>query len=163
MSSTAVLNRQSYRIEKLEALSGATGYSSYVQRGYEGIFGSSTIIISAEYLSLQNKLEIKRIKELSKLPENWDSDGALKISISSIERGVALIEEIDGYNIDVYFSSPGPNGEILIHLKSAEKEIEFILYPTKTKYVQFYKNQFVAQGEFNTEYLQQMISWLESE
>jgi hypothetical protein len=109
---------------------------------------------------LRNKLEISKIKKFLKLEPNWDSYGAAAISEQSVEKAVAFIAGIDIYNIDVYNTSPGPNGEVLVHLKSGKREIEFLFYADKAKYVLFESNQYESQGTYTPEILNELIDWL---
>ena len=111
-------------------------------------------------LSLTNKLEIQKVKSFTELEENWDSYGAQKVSEEVTENSILLIEAIDFLDEDVYFTSPGPNGEIMIQLKNEDKEVELIVYESKTKFVTFENNEFKKQGDFEANILPKIIEWL---
>ena len=49
--------------------------------------------------------------------DNWDSYGAEKPSESAIVNALSFIRVIDAHGIPVYFTAPGPNGEIVVELR----------------------------------------------
>ena len=164
MNSTAVLDRPTYKVSspELNNVSGKTEYAQILKGALE-IYWNSTVVTSVESISTQNKLEIQRIKELAKLDANWDGDNASKISDISIANAISLIEDINFHNVGVYFTAPGPNSDIMVQLKNGSSEIEFIVYPTKTKYVRYSKNKLVDQGNYENKILPSLIEWLYSE
>ena len=111
-------------------------------------------------LSIANKLIVKQVKRYSTLEENWDSYGATKVADASISKAIKFIKQINNFDLDVYLASPGPNTEILIQLKAAEKELEFIFYPDKAKVVQFDGGDFISQRVYNVNELSELIYWL---
>lgn len=121
---------------------------------------SNTTVRHITDISSSNLLEISKIKNYLKLEPNWDSYGAIAIPEQSVEKALAFMAAIDKYNIDVYITSPGPNGEILVHLKSKKKEIEFLFYAQKAKYVLFDSNEYESQGNYTHEILNELINWL---
>lgn len=120
----------------------------------------STLIKDAEDISFSNRLEIQKVKEFAQLERNWDSYDAKEISLSVINKSINLIEEINRFEEDIYFSSPGPNGEVMIQQKKNAKEVEFIIYTSKSKYVTFNNNEFEKQGEFSLYILPELIEWI---
>lgn len=123
-------------------------------------FTNAITIRSAEIISFVNKLEIKNIKSFRNLKENWDSYDSALINELSIEKAISFIKEVDGFDRDVYLTSPGPNGEVMVQLKNDHKEIEFIFYPDKDKYVLFDNNKFINQSDYKKELLIELIEWL---
>ncbi len=120
----------------------------------------STLLREYGYLSYVNRLEIQKLKSYSQLEDNWDSYGAQKITEDIINQAIDLVGAIDKLDEEVYFSSPGPNGEILIQIKKGEKEAELLLYRESSKYVTFDNAEFAKQGEFKTHILPEIIEWL---
>ncbi|MEM6263609.1 MAG: hypothetical protein AAGI38_13940, partial [Bacteroidota bacterium] len=60
----------------------------------------------------------------------------------------------------VCFSSPGPNGEVMIQLKQGAREVEFIVYEGTSKYVTFEDDEFNKQGELSPHLLHGIIDWM---
>lgn len=114
-------------------------------------------------LSLANKAEIQNIKSFINLKHNWDSYGALPVDIKSIEKSIDFIKFVNEYGIDVYLTSPGPNEEVMVQLKNKSREIEFIFYSTKEKYVRFDDNNFIDQGDFSYNEFENMLAWIYEE
>lgn len=56
--------------------------------------------------------------------DNWDSYGAEKPSESAIVNALSFIRVIDAHGISVYFTAPGPNGEIVVELRKGNYEAE---------------------------------------
>lgn len=120
----------------------------------------SLLIKSYDFISPVNRLEIQKVRAFAELEEGWDSYDAQTISDNVITQSVDLIKEIDKLDEDVYFSSPGPNGEIMIQLKKGEKEVEIIQYPDKSKYVTFSNGEFEKQGDLGIHILPEIIEWI---
>ncbi len=123
-------------------------------------FANVITVKKKDDISLQNRLEIQNIKNFKELQNNWDSYDALPVSDVSIEKAIDFIVQVNNFGLDVYLTSPGPNGEVLVQLKNNEKEIEFIFYPEQDKYVSFSNNKFVEQGWFDYDNLLDRIKWL---
>ena len=58
------------------------------------------------------------------IADNWDSYGAEKPSESAIVNALSFIRVIDAHGIPVYFTAPGPNGEIVVELRKGNYEAE---------------------------------------
>ena len=56
--------------------------------------------------------------------DNWDSYGAEKPSENAIVNALSFIRVIDAHGIPVYFTAPGPNGEIVVELRKGNYEAE---------------------------------------
>lgn len=114
-----------------------------------------------ESISLENQSEINNVKGFRNLKENWDSYGAIPVDEVSIEKTIEFIKAVDLFDVDVYLTSPGPNGEVMAQLKNRQKEIEFIFYPEKEKFVKFCENDFIEQGNYKDLDLSEFINWLD--
>jgi len=110
-------------------------------------------------ISRANREEIANIKSFIQLRDNWDGYGAVSLSRDAMEQAIAFIHCLDKFDIDVYLSSPGPNGEVMVQLKIGRKEIEFIFYSDKSKYVLFSNNEFQSQGIYTAGLLSEIIEW----
>lgn len=124
------------------------------------INNQSTRVKEYESISYPHRVEIQKIRSFSELEKNWDSYDAQEISSDVISQAVDLIKEIDKLDEEVYFSSPGPNGEVMVELKRKDKEVEIIIYKEKMKYVTFENGDFEKQGEFKIQILPEIIAWL---
>jgi len=124
------------------------------------VFCSNTTTRWLDDLSKVNQMEIARINEFLKLPAGWDSYNAMPVSLVAAEDSIAFIRQLDVYDIDVYQSSPGPNGEIMVQVKEGSREIEFLFYENRVKYVTYCNNEFNIQGTYTKELLPELIEWL---
>lgn len=151
-----------YRI-KSSLISSSAGLNNQfmVEESHVNAVGNqSTRVKDYAFISYSNRLEIQKVRSFSDLEKDWDSYGAEVISDQVIVKAVGLIHEIDKLDEEVYFTSPGPNGEVMIQLKKNDREVEFILYPNKMKYVTFQDGEFKNQGDFQTEIISELIEWL---
>lgn len=131
-----------------------------IETGMCFTFANAITIKSAEPISFINKTELQNVKGFRNLKENWDSYDAAPVNELSIEKAISFIKNVDGFDRDVYLTSPGPNGEVMVQLKNNNKEIEFIFYPEKDKYVLFDNNKFISQSYFKNDLLFELIEWL---
>lgn len=124
---------------------------------------NNTTTRSLTVLSKVNLIEIARINEFQKLPVGWDSYDAATVSPVAAEDSIAFIRQLDVFDIDVYQTSPGPNGEIMVQVKEGSSEIEFLFYENKVKYITFCNNEFNTQGNYSKELLPELIEWLRAD
>ncbi|MFT5780257.1 MAG: hypothetical protein ACI837_003218 [Crocinitomicaceae bacterium] len=157
---TALSN--TYRIRSFDSspTTGLNNQYSVMDNWLVVVDNQSLLFKAYDFISPVNRLEIQKVRSFAELEQNWDSYDAQKISPDAIAKSVDLIKEIDKLDEEIYFSSPGPNGEVMIQLKKAEKEVEIIQYANKSKYVTFSKEEFEKQGDFTLEILPEIIEWL---
>ncbi|MCB9287419.1 MAG: hypothetical protein H6560_08890 [Lewinellaceae bacterium] len=72
---------------------------------------------------------ISKVKTFLHLTSNWDSYNAAPPSPNAVEQAISFIKQLDRFGIPVYFTAPGPNGEIVVELKNEEKSAEIYFYP----------------------------------
>lgn len=120
--------------------------------------GASVVLGVEGRISAKNEEVINLIKSFVSLNDNWDDNNAREIPIQTISQAIEVVEELNAHDIDVYFTSPGPNQEILLLLKNGLNELELIIYPDKQKFVKFEKNEFVEQGNFDLEMLHVLVA-----
>lgn len=108
------------------------------------LFGeSSNVIILIPYtppLSVDAKKTISKLQSFKELVTHWDSYGTIKPSEKTISEAISFVKQLDDLNIFVYFTAPGPSGEIVIELKNNQKEVEIFFNPENSNEVYFYKN-----------------------
>ena len=90
--------------------------------------------------SIKNDEIINQIKSFASLKDNWDGDFAKEIPLETIYKAIEGVKELNIYDIDVFFSSPGPNKEILLLVKYDLKELEIIIYPKNYIYYVYLSN-----------------------
>jgi hypothetical protein len=93
----------------------------------ENKFTDTSIGSSAVYsLSGNNLQHIIQIKSFAHLPQNWDSYNADAPSTAAIAKAVAHIFELNSFGLQVYFTSPTRDGDIVIEVKNGDASLEFI-------------------------------------
>ena len=85
---------------------------------------ASTVYFEERELLEETIDAIGKLKSFSKLQENWDSYGALPPQQDTIEHAVSFVKALDRGGEPVYFTAPGPNGEILVELKKGNRTVE---------------------------------------
>lgn len=96
------------------------------------VFDSGIVVHETDItprLSLNALKAISKVKSFLNLPSNWDSYNAAAPSPDAIEQAISFIKQLDRFGISVYFTAPGPNGEIVVELKNEEKSAEVYFYP----------------------------------
>lgn len=111
-------------------------------------------------ISVENEEIINQIKSFQSLKENWDEENAKEIPRKTLLDSINIVEELNNFDINVYLTSPGPNREILLLIKSHKRELEIIIYPNKQKFVKFEDKNFIEQGDFNLEKLFSLVEWV---
>ncbi len=71
--------------------------------------------------------------------DNWDSYGGEKPSESAIVNALSFIRAIDAHGISVYFTAPGPNGEIVVELRKGNYEAEVYFNANNSNEVLIYE------------------------
>jgi hypothetical protein len=67
---------------------------------------------------------ISRLKSYLNLEENWDSYGGLPPRKNAVDQAISFVLSLDRKGYGIFFTAPGPSGEILIELKSGNKTVE---------------------------------------
>jgi|AntAceMinimDraft_16_1070373.scaffolds.fasta_scaffold16417_2 hypothetical protein len=91
-------------------------------------------------LSSSAKKFISKLQSFKEYAENWDSYGAKKPSEIAINNAITLIKQLDENNLPIYFTAPGPNGEIIVELKKNKIEIEVYFNPNGSNHIYLYEN-----------------------
>jgi hypothetical protein len=112
-----------------------------------------------EPLSIRNASIYNAIKDFLQLPNNWDNDNAIRPEIGAVDQALSIVEKVNFFGENVYFTSPGPNGEISIELKNGNREAELIVYENKKVFLKFEDNNFIEQGAL--ENLDEILTWLD--
>lgn len=92
-------------------------------------------------LSLKAKEILHKLYRFRQLQTNWDGNQASAPEEDVINNAVDLLITADEYDLPIYFTAPGPNGELVLEYKNnditaevffeEEKKTEMILYNGK--------------------------------
>lgn len=129
----------------------------------EPVTPTSTILEGNDSSSLNisnNALQIQKLKSFLKLGENWDSYNASRISEEAVNSAIDFVKRLDEKYHLVYFVAPGPNGEVLVELKDANRSIEVVFEEDSNEYVKFQEQEVADEGEYTEEMDSMFISWL---
>ncbi|MER3525228.1 MAG: hypothetical protein C4326_14580 [Ignavibacteria bacterium] len=108
---------------------------------------SSTVLVRVDELTDRAREILSRIKSFSRLRENWDSYGAQQLSNVAIQNAFAFVAMADRLRLPLFFTAPGPDGEILVELQSSNKSIEITFEPDGTAfYAKFIGVDCVEEG-----------------
>jgi hypothetical protein len=77
-------------------------------------------------VSSKNLQHILQLKSFTNLNQNWDSYNATVPNVNAISKAIEHILWLNANNIEVYFTAPTRDGDILIEVKSNNASLEFI-------------------------------------
>ncbi len=102
------------------------------------------------------------LNEYATLKDNWDEDGAKAPAVAAIRNAKAITSLLDKHGQPIFHTAPGPNGEIMLDIRSKNKSksIEIILYQERSVAVLFPEQGIASQQTFNTTDLPGLLNWL---
>lgn len=104
-------------------------------------------------LQLSSRKAIAKMKSFLRLQENWDSYGASVIQERTVREASSFVEQLDADGLEVFFTAPGGDGEILVELKSGDKEAEVYFYANAKPMVSFFiEDELIWEGNLNENY-----------
>lgn len=147
-------------------------YEPYGIRGQVSIDSNAYAIASASIsvnrqsyiprLSSKAKEILQKLSSFKKLPENWDRNNAAKPLIKSINSAYEFVEQSDECDLPLYFTAPGPNGEIVVEFKKGDFSAEvyfnedgsreMILYTGKNQVIVNNVSIHILTAHFSTAY-----------
>jgi hypothetical protein len=92
-------------------------------------------------LSPQARVQLKKLNSFSKLPINWDGEGAVPPSEGILREATGFLKSMDEYDMPIDFSAPGPNGEILLEYRSNGFSAEIYFNPGEENEMILYSGQ----------------------
>lgn len=95
----------------------------YERTGVREIVNSS-VVLRETSLSASAANTIAGLKSFRNLEQNWDSYGALRTAESAVRNAIRFVCDLDRAGLSAYFVAPGPNGEIVVELKSGALSLE---------------------------------------
>lgn len=75
-------------------------------------------------LSAKAKGMLHKLYNFHQLKTNWDSNGALVPRENVIKTAANFLTHLDEYDLPIYFTAPGPNGEVVLEYKNDENTAE---------------------------------------
>lgn len=99
------------------------------------------LICVKDPLSPNNFGIVQKLNKFAFLPANWDGYNADAPSQVAIKQARYFVYQFNQEEIQVYFTAPGPNGEVLLELKNDKKAVEIYFYEeTESDYCLFEQN-----------------------
>lgn len=122
-------------------VSSTTSMNFYTGYGYPFVFLSDSPIDANAYmiasgsiriqthqympeLSAKAKAILHRLYSFKQLKLNWDGNGALVPEEEVIKTATNFLFLLDEYDLPIYFTAPGPNGEIVLEYKNDQNSAE---------------------------------------
>ncbi|TAL34485.1 MAG: hypothetical protein EPN93_12245 [Spirochaetes bacterium] len=113
-----------------------------------------------ESLSLDSRLQINKIQSFGNLPDNWDGYGAARPDSAAIDAAISAVKTFDRYNQKIYFTAPGPSGDILLELKNGDKTIELYYNGSTIENALFKGDECEIESTLKTDEYSDLIRWL---
>ena len=113
----------------------------------------------------KNKRIFELIDKFATLENNWDGDNALAPSKNTINRIIEIANTIDAKGVNIYHTSAGANGEILLDIRNIqdkERGIKIIIYDEREVVVKFQMKRYMKQEDFNFENIDELLQWVEN-
>jgi hypothetical protein len=131
-------------------------YNGSVQNFY---FGNKSFI--SEVLSENNLNWIKTIQSFSLLEDNWDSYKGEKPSPEAIIKAINFCLWLSESQIEIFFTAPTPDGDILIEIKNLNANLEFIFSGHgKDRVISWCDGDFSSEAELNETTQNSYLKWL---
>lgn len=122
---------------------------------------TSIVLVHRRDLSDEAREALSKIKTFAQLRENWDSYGAEPPSNIAIQNALSFVKTLDKQRLLVFFTAPGPNGEVLVELKENDKSIETTFDNNGTAlYAKFENAACVEEGSLTDQILPDLAAWL---
>jgi len=92
------------------------------------MFASGSIRIQTQQympeLSSKAKATLHRLYSFKQLKVNWDRNAALVPKEEVIKNAANFLFLLDEYDLPIYFTAPGPNGEIVLEYRNGQNSAE---------------------------------------
>ncbi len=123
---------------------------------------SSALYYAGIELSQNNASHLYSIYSYGNLQENWDSYSAKKPNDAAIVKAVNfIICELNNRNLEVFFTAPTADGDILVELKNINAHLEFIFSgEVPDKIIGSYNGEFHAEETLNETTFHAYLKWM---
>jgi hypothetical protein len=124
---------------------------------YEYFDYKNTIIprLTENNESIFNNLESFRL-----LKYNWDSYGASKPNGAVIKKAIDLLIWLNTSEIEIYFTAPTRDGDILLEIQNGDKSIEFVISDTVDDSISLISIEESVESKFYYAQLHKYIQYL---
>ena len=114
--------------------------------------------------SFLNKKIFASLKEYRLLSDNWDDDDSKAPSQDAITNADSTARLLSSHGWNIYYVSPGPNGEILLELRSenTDRSIQIIYRNSKAIVLSLPEKGKITQSEYRDSNLPELLNWLEA-
>ncbi|MGB4840981.1 MAG: hypothetical protein WBP08_18380 [Saprospiraceae bacterium] len=127
-----------------------------------GLKYSNSSVQQTHTLTDVNKKQIGLIRSFNSLNSNWDLYGANEPSPKAINKAISFAKYLSDKGIDIYFTAPTPDGDILIELQNEGAHLEFLFscIDEEDKVIATYKNEHHCEAAINDTIKQAYLKWL---
>jgi hypothetical protein len=123
---------------------------------YAYLPGSSRVMVVRYINNTSEKAQefLRKLSRFSKLPQNWDNEGAAPPEEKIISTASDFISQMDEFELPLYFVAPGPNGEIYLEYRSGNNTAEIFFNEDENEEMILYKGkEQIYSGEINIDLL----------
>jgi len=145
-----------------EAIEAETASVSTYLAWSVALFPNSSILLrQANELTDEAREVLSKIKSFSRLRENWDSYGAAPPSKVALQNAFSFVKQLARLQVPVFFTAPGPSGEILVELQEGNKSIE-VTFETDGigTYAKFIGIDCVEEGSLDDHVPSELAQWI---
>jgi hypothetical protein len=118
-------------------------FNNSIQQYY---FGSNIDIPQGASISENNLNQIRTMRSFLSLKENWDTYNAEKPAQEAIKKAISFSLWLSLRDVEIFFTAPTPDGDILIEVKDDNSNIEFVFSKDENDRVLAW-----SEGDFFTE------------
>ncbi len=112
-------------------------------------------------LSIENAKHYTLVESFKYLLANWDTYNANTPSKNAISKALKFILELSKMNLDVYYTVPTADGDIIVELKKNNANLEFIFSEqVDDKVIATFGNDFNSEAELNETTFNAYLKWL---
>lgn len=122
----------------------------------------ASVVISHTQEKGLNFRILNLLSQYAQLKDNWDGNDAIAPSKTALKEAIFLTRVLGKHGQSVFHAAPGPNGEIMLDLRSKfqNHSVEIIFYANKSVAVMFPENGCPMQVEYNESKLPELLYWL---
>ena len=133
----------------------------YNNSTHQDFFGGNTYSRQESYVSENNLKTISTLKSFLLLNGNWDLYNAEKPSGIAIIKAIAFCLWLSKRSIDIFFTAPIADSDILIELKNGKSNLEFVFSQSvDDKILAWNDGDLKAESMLNDTTRESYLKWL---